>query len=310
MQLFYKVKSIDDNKRLIDVLCNTLSMSRLLTKRIRLYGTVLVNNSHHRMIDNVFTDDQIFLSYNEPTKPEPENCLERAGIDVLFFDKNIIVLNKPSGIVTHHTANHQNNTILDHFNEFKLHPVSRLDRETSGIIIMARDPHSHYKLSLQHQNKTIVKRYIAINHGIFPFDKGTINASISRKPNSIMLRHVSANGDIAITNFENIQKFKNLNTSINNFTIETGRTHQIRVHSLYCNNPIIGDGLYGASSNDNKHYQKSAYLDNIISRQALHACYVSFEHPLTSKRMEFSQDIPIDMNNLIEIMKNHDSQIN
>ncbi len=299
----------DNGKRLADVLSENFGMSRLLIKKMRLYGTVRVNNNFHRMIDPVYSNDNIILTFNEPEHKEPTNIDERNGIKILFSDEYIIVMSKPSGIVTHPTSTHQCNTLLDNFNDIKLHPVSRLDRETSGIIVMARNPHCHYRLSLQHQEKSIIKKYVAINHGFFPFPVGNIIAPIKRKPDSIMLRCVSPDGDEAITEFSELTRFENLNTSVNEFILKTGRTHQIRVHSLFCNTPVIGDGLYGASSHDNGHYQKSSFLDSEISRQALHACYVSFLHPMTGERIEISDPIPDDMQNLIKLMETHENKI-
>lgn len=306
MKLMHTVDDSDNKKRLTDVLCDTLGMSRLLVKRIRIYGEVTVNGAHYRMIDPVHAGDVVHLLYKEPDIKEDRIIKDRGDIKVLFCDEHLLIVSKPSGIVTHHTSNHQSNTLLDFFDDLKLHPVSRLDRETSGIIILARDPHSHYRLSMQHQNKTMEKEYTAINHGIFPFDSGIINAPIKRKPHSIMLRCVAPDGDVAITHFRTIKKFAELDVSIVKFRLETGRTHQIRVHSLFCNHPIIGDGLYGASSNDNRHYQKSAFLDAEIGRQALHASYVAFNHPVSNERLEFTDEIPTDMKNLVLMLENQE----
>jgi len=293
----------DSGKRLADVLSDNLGMSRLLIKKIRLYGTVNVNGNFHKMIDPVYTGDIILLTFDEPESPEPSKIKERNGINILFSDEHLVIMSKPSGIVTHPTSNHQSNTLLDNFHDVKLHPVSRLDRETSGIIVMARNPHCHYRLSLQHREKSIVKKYIALNHGIFPFPGGTIIAPVKRKPNSIMLRCVAPDGDQAITEFSELKRFSNLNTSVNEFILKTGRTHQIRVHSLFCNHPVIGDGLYGASSLDNGHYQKSSFLDSKIPRQALHACFISFIHPMTGDKIEISDPLPSDMQSLINLME-------
>lgn len=303
MKLIYSVEKKDNAKPLNRVLSDSFGLSGLLIKKIRLYGQARVNGNHHRMIDPVYTGDEIVLLYDEPKKKEPEKIKSRNGINVIYSDMHLLVLSKPSGIVTHHAANHQSGTLMDSFPELKLHPVSRLDRETSGIIVFARNPHAHYRLSVQHREKTMIKEYTGINHGIFPFPEGKINAPIKRKPDSIMLRTVSPDGHPAITYFKNIKTFPKIDTSINKFILETGRTHQIRVHSLFCRNPIIGDGLYGALSNDNRHYQKSSHLDKYIKRQALHATYISFKHPITNRTLEFRDEISDDMADLIAVME-------
>ena len=122
---------------------------------------------HHRMIDPVSEGDAIFLSYQEPDILPPLQLKDREDIGILFCDAYIVVITKPSGMVTHPTSGHADGTLIDMFPEQKLRPVSRLDRETSGVMILARDPHVHYTLSLQHQNKTIEKEYIGFVHGIF-----------------------------------------------------------------------------------------------------------------------------------------------
>ncbi len=308
MKLQHIVEKQDHEKRVVDILCSRLGMSRLLAKRIRLYGVLNVNGVHHRMIDPVSEGDCIFVSYQEPSIAPPVVLPDRENIRVLFCDEHILVVAKPSGMVTHPTTGHQTGTLIDMFPEQKLHPVSRLDRETSGVIILARDPHCHYLLSLQHQDKTIKKEYIGFVHGIFNPLAGTISSSIKRKPDSIMLRCVSDDGETAITHYETVKTFPGLDTSVVKFRLETGRTHQIRVHSLSLGHPLIGDGLYGASSMDNAHFQKSSRLDDQLGRQALHACQITFDHPITKDRLSFTADLPDDMANLLAWMEAEESK--
>lgn len=307
MKLKYIVEKQDHQKKVVDILCGRLGMSRLLSKRIRLYGTLNVNGNHYRMIDPVSEGDCIFISYQEPAVVPPLILEDRDNIKVLFCDEHILVVSKPAGIVTHPTSGHSSGTLTDLFPELKLHPVSRLDRETSGVIILARDPHSHYLLSLQHQNKSIEKDYIGFVHGVFNPREGSIKSSIKRKPDSIMLRCVADDGDTAVTHYETIRSFETLDTSVVKYRLETGRTHQIRVHSLSVGHPLIGDGLYGASSRDNGHYQKSAFLDVVLGRQALHASSITFTHPITKERLTCTAEMPEDMKDLLGRMAMEDS---
>ncbi len=307
MKWEHTADSADDGKRVVDILCGRFGMSRLLTKRIRLYGTLEVNGSHYRMIDPVFDGDHIFISYQEPDVCPPSILTDKDRIRVLYCDDSVVVLDKPSDMVTHPTSGHASGTLTDFFPEQRLHPVSRLDRETSGVILLARDPHAHYILSLQHQNKSIEKEYIGFVHGIFDPQKGTIDAPIKRKPNSIMLRCTAEDGDAAVTHYETIRTFPKLDTSVVRFRLETGRTHQIRVHCLSLGHPLIGDGLYGASSKDNAHFQKSAWLDAVLGRQALHASFLSFLHPVTKERIIVDAELPEDMKMLLEKMEKEDT---
>lgn len=307
MKFEHIADNLDDQKRVVDILCGRFGMSRLLTKRIRLYGILHVNGVHHRMIDPVSEGDAIFLSYQEPDILPPLQLKDREDIGILFCDAYVVVITKPSGMVTHPTSGHADGTLIDMFPEQKLRPVSRLDRETSGVMILARDPHVHYTLSLQHQNKTIEKEYIGFVHGIFDPLSGTIDASIKRKPDSIMLRCISEDGDAAITHYETVETFPSLDASVVRFRLETGRTHQIRVHCLLLGHPLIGDGLYGASSKDNGHFQKSARLDAMLGRQALHASTITFDHPMTKERLSFTAEMPEDMKRLLIYMKNEES---
>lgn len=310
MKLEHIVQKEEDKKRVVDILCTSVGMSRLLTKRIRLYGILNVNGVHYRMIDPVSEGDRIFISYNEPEVAPPLVLEGRAGIKVLFCDEHLLVVSKPSDMVTHPTSGHQTGTLTDLFPELKLHPVSRLDRETSGVIILARDPHCHYALSLQHQKKTLEKEYIGFVHGVFNPLNGVIDLPMKRKPDSIMLRCVAEDGESAVTHYETLRIFPNLNVSVVKYRLETGRTHQIRVHSLYQGHPLIGDGLYGASSRDNGHDQKSSYLDSVLGRQALHAARITFTHPITKKRMSVEAELPEDMKNLILFMEKAENETN
>ena len=306
MIMHHRVMIQDDGKRVVDILRGTVRMSGLLTKRIRLYGSMTVNGHPARMIDPAYAGDEIAVSYRESALPEPETVLERGGVGILYSDRHILVMTKPAGMVTHPTSHHQSGTLTDHFPELNLHPVSRLDRETSGILLIARDPHAHHSLALQHKDQTMKKEYLGIHHGIFDPPDGCIDAPIRRRADTIMLRCVAPDGAPATTMYRTIECFSHVGASLVRFVLGTGRTHQIRVHSLYMGHPIVGDGLYGASSNENAHYQRSGYLDREIARQALHAAAIEFIHPISGERMEFLAPLPEDMENLLTCIRRVD----
>lgn len=302
MEYLFIVSHEDNKKRIVDILKNTHGMSSILTKKIRLYGSLKLNGVHARMIDCASTGDEISAWYFTSGKTD-EKLPDRDGIKILYSDKYVVMASKPGGMVTHPVSIYKAGTLTSIYEDYDLHPVSRLDRETSGIILLARDSHSHYMLSKQHIDKTIKKEYVGICYGLYENQEGFITSPICKRKNIRMLRHVSPEGAYAKTKYSTIKSFPKLNISFMRFELETGRTHQIRVHSLYSGHPLLGDSLYGAISNENAHWQKSFFLESFISRQALHAEKVAFYHPFTNKRIKIHDELPEDMNFLLEKIK-------
>ncbi|MCL2383389.1 MAG: RluA family pseudouridine synthase [Oscillospiraceae bacterium] len=165
-----------------------------------------------------------------------------------------------------------------------IRPVNRLDRDTSGVVVFAKSEYIHACLAKQMKSGLFRKEYTAVLNGILESDKGTIDAPIARKEGSIIQRCVSESGQPSITHFEVLKRLTD--SSLVQFTLETGRTHQIRVHSSHIGHPIIGDTLYGFSS-------------NLISRQALHSHKISFIHPITKKHIEHAASLPDDILNIL-----------
>ena len=163
-----------------------------------------------------------------------------------------------------------------------------MDRNTSGIVIFAKNEYVQNFLSKQMEDKTFVKKYISICEGSFDSKEGTINFPIARKENSIIERCVDSLGDIAITHYKVLKEFNIKNTICSELLInlETGRTHQIRVHLAHLGHPIIGDSLYGNES-------------SLINRQALHAYEVQFIHPITKDKIKIISELPKDIQNLL-----------
>ena len=166
----------------------------------------------------------------------------------------------------------------------KIRPVNRLDLNTSGLVIFAKCEYIQEALTSQMQNKTFVKEYIALADGIFENKKGTINLPIARKPGSIIERCILENGQSSITHYEVLQEFDNY--SLVKCKLETGRTHQIRVHMQATHHPLLGDTLYGKAS-------------SLIYRQALHSSKIKFIHPVIKQEIELEASLPDDMKMLI-----------
>ena len=211
-------------------------------------------------------------------------------LDIIYEDDGLLVINKKPGVAVHpsilHYTNSLSNGVKYYFDSIglkrKIRPVNRLDRDTSGLVIFAKNEYIQECLIKQMMAEKFYKEYIAILEGILDKKSGTIDAPIARKDNSIIERCVNPNGAKAITNFQVIDEFNNL--SLVKFVLKTGRTHQIRVHSQYIGHPILGDTLYGNPS-------------KLINRQALHCKKMSFINPVTKKQMEFispvSEDIKV-----------------
>lgn len=252
------------------------SVSEYVTKPIHIGDLIEINLDFEENFDNIV-----------PTKME---------LDIIFEDDSLIIINKPAGIPVHPSILHFDNSLSNGLAYYfkkqkikkKIRPVNRLDKDTSGIVVFAKNEYIQECLIKQMKSKEFSKEYFAILEGFLEETSGTINAPISRKESSIIEREINPNGDTSITHFELVKNFSanNKKISLVKFRLETGRTHQIRVHSKYINHPILGDSLYGNSS-------------ELINRQALHSYKISFIHPITQKKLEFEIDLPKDMNSIL-----------
>lgn len=278
-------------KKVLDVLKLEFDMSDRLILKLKKSMQIYLNSNITYIWTPISLGDVIsviidFSEDNSNIQPTKMN------LDILYEDEALLIINKPKFTPIHPSNLHYLDTLCNGvkyyfdsigFNK-KIRPINRLDKDTSGIVLFAKNEYIQECLIKQMKSKTFVKEYIAILDGILEIQEGTICAPIARKENSIIEREVSKNGDTAITHFKVIKIFNNM--SLVKFTLETGRTHQIRVHSKHINHPIIGDTLYGLPS-------------PYITRQALHAYKVSFIHPITKKQISITTDLPIDILSLL-----------
>ncbi len=219
---------------------------------------------------------------SEFMKPQP------ISFPIIFEDDDVLVVNKPPFMATipsrHHPDQTLANAILYHYDEQKLpytvHVVTRLDRDTSGLILIAKHRYSHATLFQDQLTGRVNRRYVAIVAGHLKEKEGTINAAITRDPSSILKRMVSEQGQEAITHYKVVKECHGY--SFVQVQLETGRTHQIRVHFTSIGHPLIGDSLYGGA------------MDK-MARQALHCNKLTFHHPMTKEIMNFTLDLPKDM---------------
>jgi len=223
-------------------------------------------------------------------------------INIIYEDQDLLILNKPSNLVMHPAAGNWVgtllNAILNHHPELKFLPragiVHRLDKDTTGLVIIAKTLLAYNNLVLQLKNRKITKVYEAIIIGQL-IAGGTLNAPIGRHPRNRLKMDVIENGKPAITHYRVLKKFNN-HTHIK-LEIETGRTHQIRVHMNYIRHPIFGDRLYAPSRLENTQIKN-------FPRQALHAKELHFQHPTDGQDLHFNTVLPLDMQNLLDILKN------
>lgn len=296
MILKYTVKSGDTGQTVKHILKNELGLSETLVKKLKYSGKILCNSIPARIIELVEAGDIIEADIDF-IEDAPGIIPEDIEIDIIYEDSCLIAVNKKPNIVVHPTCSHRSgtvaNAIMSHMigkGEFKkIRPVSRLDRDTSGIIIFAKNEFVQESLIRQMGNNSFKKEYIGVVHGIINDTAGTIDLPIERKPGSIMLRHISPTGAKSTTHFQVIEHLDD--ATYLKFELETGRTHQIRVHCQAIGHPLIGDTLYSDIKTD------------IIGRQALHSHKVSFTHPFDKSKMNVEAPIPDDITSLIKISR-------
>lgn len=269
------------------ILKQEFQISARLMHKLILEKHVLLNRCIIDTRESVALGDTVTV--NLDFEENSENIVPvKVKLDIIFEDDGLLILNKPAGIAVHpsilHYENSLSNGVKYYFESIglkrKIRPVNRLDLNTSGLIIFAKNEYMQECLIRQMNSGSFKKEYIAIVQGVFNKPYDTINLPIARKNNSIIERCISSNGQEAITDYCVLQKFDNY--SIVRCTLKTGRTHQIRVHMSAIGHPLLGDTLYGITS-------------PLINRQALHSYKVAFIHPIFHEDMEFTCDLPDDM---------------
>ncbi|WP_339228770.1 RluA family pseudouridine synthase [Oceanobacillus sp. FSL K6-2867] len=266
--------------------------SRRILIAIKQEGKLLVNDME-RSVRYILVEGDVleirFPAEKVSDSLQPENI----NLNIAYEDEAVIVIDKPAGMATMPSKNHpigtMANGIIGYYTRndcrFTVHVVTRLDRDTSGLVLVAKDRYSHSLLSKQQQLNQVKRTYIAFVEGHLAADAGTIDAPIARKAGSIIERMVHESGKQAITHYKKRSEVgKNTMVEIE---LETGRTHQIRVHFSHCGHPLVGDDLYGGSLQS-------------INRQALHCYELSFEHPITKENITIQSMLPEDMKKLLE----------
>jgi 23S rRNA pseudouridine1911/1915/1917 synthase len=265
-------------------------LSLTIWRKIKHSGSLLVNGLAVPITHIISPEDVITVNWLQPCNIVPTNI----PLDIIYEDETLLIIDKPAGMLVHPTTSERlttvGNAVMHYFSTKNItsafHPVHRLDRNTSGLVLIAKFPHIQHLLSVNGV-KNINRQYVALATGVIRPTTGTIDASIARHPNSIIQRIVDDKGQQAKTCYKVLKSSPN--ASLVELTLLTGRTHQIRVHLSHIGHPIIGDDLYGGSR-------------ELINRQALHAIRLYFIHPISGKNIDVSSPLPADILKVIKLL--------
>lgn len=305
------VDETDAEKRLDVVVASIISdCSRSYAAKLIIEGHIQVQSENKKPGYRVKAGEKIDGRVPAPIpavfEPEP------IEIDILYEDEHLIVINKKAGIVVHPAPGHYSGTLVNALlhhcpdigninGEIRPGIVHRLDKDTSGALVVAKNSIIHENLSMQFKSRTIKKEYLAIVHGEMEYDSGSINLPIGRHPvHRKRMSTKSRKGREAETLWEVRERFKN--ATFIKVNLKTGRTHQIRVHCTAINHPVIGDSVYCARK------VGSVFLDKLdlkkkVTRQMLHAWRLKIFHPVLQKKMTFESPIPQDMEECIKALR-------
>lgn len=276
----------------IDKYISTLypDISRTHIQRLIAEQFILVNDTVVKSNYKLSANDVILIHI--PEAIEPEIVPEDIPLDILYEDSDIIVVNKPKQMVVHPARGHYSGTLVnallyhckDELSGINgvMRPgiVHRIDMDTTGVLVVCKNDYAHNKLAEQLKEHSITRRYEAIVHNVIKEDSGTVNAKIGRHPNNRLKMEANVNnGKDAITHYKVLERFKNF-THIE-CQLETGRTHQIRVHMAYIGHPVAGDNIYGPKNGVTS-----------LNGQCLHAGLIGFKHPRDGRYLEFSAEVP------------------
>ena len=276
-------------ERIDKYLMENTNITRSKIQRMIKANNILVNDKNTKNSYILKEKDKITINddYSEEINIEKENI----PLDIVYEDDYLLVVNKKSGMVVHPAPGNYTNTLVNalmyHCNNLsnlngEIRPgiVHRIDADTSGLLLVAKNDEVHADLARQIKNKTVLRKYIALVKGVIYENTATIDAPIGRDTKDRKKMAVTdINSKSAITNIKVLERYKN--ATLIECTLKTGRTHQIRVHLNYINHPVINDPIYGSKKMDDKEFG-----------QMLHAKTIGFIHPITKKYMEFSKDVP------------------
>lgn len=289
----------EDGDRLDRVVSGRVhDISRSYAQQLMKSGHVLVNGETVKPAHRVRPGDKLEILLPPVVEPEdlPPDYLP---IPIIYEDDDLLVFDKPPGVVTHPAPGHERGTLVNalrairpdlQFNNERLGVVHRLDKDTSGLIVVAKHEVSRLFLLQQWQERLVVKRYIALVHDVIEEERGTIDAPISRDPNNRKRMAVVRDGRPAVSHFDVVKRFRD--ATLVDIHIETGRTHQIRVHMAFMGHSVVGDATYG---------RKRFSVE--VPRQFLHAAYLKFDLPGDRGPLELETPLPNDLQTVLDALE-------
>lgn len=285
----YLVWSVEKEEVLKKVLIEEMGISLRMISELKSRRAVNVNGTLRFNHETVHVGEIITVDLGENRS---EYGLEEGFVDVIYEDEDIVAVNKSPFIVVHPTGTHLTGTLLNYMESWfrqngileKVRFISRLDRDTSGILLIAKNRYAHHRMSQAHQDMMMQKTYVALIEGKMKRQEGEINAPIGRRENDGIKREVMEDGQTAITKYKVLKEGEKF--SLVELTPVTGRTHQLRCHMAYIGYPLIGDSLYGG----NMEY---------MNRQALHSVTLEFFSPRKEEKIYLKAELPQDMQELV-----------
>lgn len=303
--LTYQLKKEDEDLYIKELLQRRFRFSSRLIRKLKVEGGVFVNEKAVKMKEKGRAGDVLSVVYPKETSYfEAENI----PLDVVYEDADLLVVNKQPGLVVHPTKNYQEGTLANalafYLNKegqsYKIRFVNRLDRDTSGLIIIAKNSHCQDFLTKEMKENRVIKKYLAVVYGVLEEDDGIIDLPIDKDQEHVARRKVIEGGYDSITHYKVVERHYPQSSRENSpgyslleIKLDTGRTHQIRVHLTHIGHPIVGDELYGAL------YGYGEILE-WMPRQALHASFLEFRQPTTGEIIKVEAALPRDIVSCIE----------
>lgn len=299
MEQTFVVSSVYDGFRLDVFLSLQTDLTRSYVKKLCDGEKAFVNGKVVKSNKTVKTGDTVLIII-----PEPENLQvkpQNIPLDIVYQDEDIAVINKQQGLTVHAGSGTDDNTLVNallyHLDSLSgingvIRPgiVHRIDKNTSGLLVVAKNDNAHLSLSKQIEEKTCKRHYVALLEGVCKTDEGRIETFIDRNPKDRTKMAVSSSGRLAITDYKVLERYEN--NTLMSFSLQTGRTHQIRVHAKHIGHPVVGDIEYG--------YKNQKFK---LDGQLLHAEKLELTHPRTGERMVFTAPIPEYFENVLKKLK-------